>query len=246
MIKLNQKTALITGISSGIGMATCKLLIQNGYFVYGTYNNHRKEALKLKAELKNLEVFKVDFSNRGQTVSFVKKLEEKKLDVIINNAGTIDFQDFGKYDLRKWDDTFEVNLNTPLILVNKLQNQINDNGAIVNIASTDGMTGTFGSIAYSASKAALINLTKSLGNILGPRNIRVNAIAPGWINTGMDTSATKNAASLTPLGRNGKPEEIAEAVNFLIGPKSSFINGATIVIDGGYTNVDSIMKKEVA
>ena len=117
-----------------------------------------------------------------------------------------------------------------------LKDNLSKNGAIVNIASTDGMTGSFGGMAYSASKAALINLTKSLGNNFGPKGIRVNAIAPGWINTDMDTEVVEDAPDLTPLGRNGKPEEIAYTALFLASNEASYITGAVLVVDGGMTS----------
>jgi 3-oxoacyl-[acyl-carrier protein] reductase len=116
---------------------------------------------------------------------------------------------------------------------------------IVNIASTDGMTGAYNGISYAASKAALINVTKSLGNTYGPIGIRVNAIAPGWIDTAMvDDNADDNAKATNPLLRTGKPSEVADLVEFLISDKASYINGETVVIDGGGVNVDYGLKKE--
>ena len=176
----------------------------------------------------------------------MNKLKGIQFDAIVNNAGMIEFERFDDYDniLGIWDSTMEVNLNTMLVICQKLRNNIKDGGAIVNIASADGLIGSFSSISYSASKAGIINLTKSLANLFGKRKIRVNAIAPGWINTGMATESSMEAASLAPLGRNGTPEEVAEVVSFLISDKASFVDGATIIVDGGYTCVDYIMKKE--
>lgn len=243
---MSDKTALVTGVSRGIGQAICEKLVSEGFKVYGTYNTGEKEARELKETLKEVEVFQVDFSNREQTLKLINKLKDVQFDAIVNNAGMIDFERFDDYDnlLHIWDTTLEVNLNTILVICQKLRNNIRDGGAIVNIASTDGLIGSFSSIAYSASKAGIINLTKSLANILGKRRIRVNAIAPGWINTGMATESSEEAASLAPLGRNGRPEEVAEVASFLISDKASFVDGATIVVDGGYTCVDYVMKKE--
>jgi len=239
-----KKTALVTGVSRGIGNAIAKKLVSEGFFVHGTYNTGKKEAEQLKRELKEIEIYQVNFGDRKQTQQLVDKLKKFKFDALVNNAGVFQLEDFDKYDFEIWDNTFEINLNAILVICLGLKDSIKKGGAIVNIASTDGTTGSFGGMAYSASKAALINLTKSLGNNFGSNGVRVNAIAPGWVNTDMDTEVVGDAPDLTPLGRNGKPEEIAEVVSFLVSGKASFANGATFIIDGGYTNVDPIMKKE--
>lgn len=241
---MTSKTALVTGASRGIGRAICEKLASEGYKVYATYNTSVKEAKELKAKYRNVAIVQVDFAQRNQVMRFVEQLKSVSFDGIVNNAGMIDFENFDDFDYDIWDRTFEVNVRTPLLICQSLRDNINPGGAIVNIASTDGLTGSFSSMSYAASKAALINLTKSLGNNFGARGVRVTAIAPGWINTGMSTEASYEAATLTPLARNGKPEEIAEFVNFLLSERASFITGATVIIDGGYTNVDYIMKKE--
>ena len=238
------KVALVTGISRGIGKAICEKLVNEGFTVYGTYNTGEKEAREVKRRLKNVEIFQVDFRHREQTLALIKKLRDVKFNAIVNNAGMFELEDFGNYDFEIWDNTLEVNLNTPLLISLKLQDNLKEGGAIVNIASTDGFIGAFASVAYGASKAALINITKSLANNFGKRGVRVNAIAPGWIDTGMSTEESYEATTLTPLGRNGKPEEVAEVVSYLISDKASFVTGATIVVDGAYTCVDYIMKKE--
>ena len=233
----NRKVALITGISRGIGKAIAEQLATEGYKLFGTFNTGEAEAIELKDKLTCLEVFQVDFTRRQNTLKLIDKLQDLRFDAIINNAGVYQAENFNDFDFAAWDATFEVNLNTPLLLSLKLKDNSNDGVTIVNVSSTDGFTGSFNSIAYAASK--------SLANLLGPRAIRVVGIAPGWINgTGMNTEASFEAAQLASLGRNGTPEEIAQLVSFLISDKASFITGTTMIVDGGYTGVDYIMKKE--
>jgi len=239
-----KKIALVTGVSKNIGNALARKLVSDGYFVHGTYNTSEKEAQLLKEEVRDVELHQVDFADRKQTLALIEKLKEVKLDALINNAGIIIFEAFDKLNYDNWDKVLEVNLNTPFILSHGLRNNFNKGAVVVNIASTDGMTGAFVSMSYSASKAALINLTKSLGNVLGKRGIRVAAVAPGWVGSGMDSPAIAEAMANNPLSRNATPEEIANVVSFLVSDKASFINGHTIIVDGGYSNIDSILKKE--
>ena len=238
------KNILVTGISSGIGKAICYQLVKDGYFVYGTYNSHKEEAEKIKDELKNVELFQVDFSKRENTQKLLEELKDIQFWGIVNNAGIIEFASFDELDLESYDRIMEINLNAPLIIVQTLRNNIENGGAIINIASTDGMVGAIASAPYSISKAGLINLSMSLANIFGPKKIRVNSISPGWTGDGMQSPAIQDAIWFNPLNRTGKYEEVANLVSFLISKKSPFINGTNIVIDGESRAVDFSIKKE--
>ncbi len=237
------KRALVTGASQGIGNAIAEALATAGAHVTGTFCSSAEEAQAMSEA--GFTLHQADFSTREGTLQFLGLLDSAPpFDFVVNNAGIVDFELISDFTAASWDRTFEVNVNAPLLITVAAAKSMPASGAVVNIASTDGYTGSFGSIAYSASKAALINLTKSLGNIYGERGIRVNAVAPGWVDTGMSTDESYEATTLTPLGRNGTPADIAEAVYFLLSPAAAFVNGATLIVDGGYTNVDPIMKKE--
>lgn len=239
------KTAVVTGVSRGIGKAIAQRLVKDGFFVHGTYNTGESVAKKLREELQAIEVHQINFSKRSDTLSLIDRLKNVSIDVLVNNAAVFNTEDSGNFDAEQWDSVFEVNLNAPVLLAMKLQHSIADGGVIINISSTDGYTGSFNSMSYAASKAALNSVTKSLANVLGARRIRVVGIAPGWISgTGMNSPVSAEAAKLSSLERNGTPEEIANAVSFLASTEASFITGSTITIDGGYTCVDYIMKKE--
>lgn len=240
------KNILVTGVSHGIGKATARLLVDEGYFVYGVYNTHKDDAEKLKREIKNVEIFQCDFSDRKNTERLIKQLKGLSFHGIVNSAGVFFPIDFENFEMEIWEKTFEVNVNAPLLLVHGLKDQLENGASIVNISSTDGMVGSISGLAYSASKAALINLTQSFANILARKNIRVNAIAPGWIGDGMQApkELLKEAAQLNPLKRNGTYEEIAQVVSFLLSEKSGYVNGTTITVDGGDAATNYILQKE--
>lgn len=240
------KTYVVTGASRGIGLSTTELLLSQGHLVHGTFNDSRDEAARLQSEHERLQFHQVDFTQIGALDRLVEELRGIELDGLVNNAGIFEPDGFDEWSFETWQDVFTVNLTAPIRLTMELKDQFNERASIVNVASLDGMVGSFASMAYSASKAALINATLTLGNNFAkpPRSIRVNAISPGWINTSMATPESFQATEITPLGRNGTSEEVAELICFLLSDGASFINGANIVIDGGFGNVDYIMLQE--
>lgn len=238
------KTAIVTGASSGIGYATAELLAQRGYEVHGTFNQRKDEAETLANKYSNLSFHQADFSIPNGVEKLLSEVKGMQFDVLVNNAGIVEADGFDDWDYGVWSTVLSVNLDAPTRLTMGLRDQINDGGSVVNVSSSDGLTGSFTSMAYSASKAALINLTKSLGNNFGPRNIRVNAVAPGWVDTGMSTPESMEAPSMTPMRRNGTGEDVAQLIAFLVSDEASFINGETVVIDGGLRNVDYFLLRE--
>jgi NAD(P)-dependent dehydrogenase (short-subunit alcohol dehydrogenase family) len=235
---MSKGTILVTGASRGIGKAISQRLYQDGYRIVGTYNSTKPAASSAEGAGGIHNFVQLDCGNDDSIEAIARALSDRDLHGIVNNAGMIEFEDFRNFDLKGWRRTFAVNLDGVLKLTLALKDRLGANGSVVNIASTDGFIGGFDTMAYAASKAAVINLTKSLAINLGPKNIRVNAVAPGWIQTDMGTKMPEVAIDHTALGRLGLPEEIAGVVSFLISSDSSYITGETIVVDGGYRSRD--------
>jgi 3-oxoacyl-[acyl-carrier protein] reductase len=238
------KTILVTGASQGIGRETAILLSKSGFTVHGTYLSHAEEANSLSDEF-GITMHKVDLGSSEDIFTFIDTVKEINFDGLVNNAGVFGMEDWNNYDYQSWQRTLQINLTAPLMLACELSKTMPGGSSIVNIASTDGLKAAFNTISYGASKAALIQLTKSLSVNLGARSIRVNAIAPGWIDTSMSGQAPEGIVEeVVPLARKGQPEEVGSVVRFLLSDDSSYINGETIVVDGGLSGVDYTLKKE--
>ncbi|PYB72395.1 SDR family NAD(P)-dependent oxidoreductase [Rhizobium wuzhouense] len=247
-IQRDTPVAMVTGGSRGIGRATAEHLLREGYDLHATYRTKADAAAGLVAYGESLgrqvTLHQLDTSSKDSQNRFIEELSGVSFDCMVFNAGMIEFEDFSEYDEDIWDRTLETNVSSILRLSVRLQNSLVDGGSIVVVSSTDGLIGAYASMAYAASKAALNNLTRSLACNFGPRNIRVNAVAPGWISTDMTNEGSSDSASVTPLGRDGTPDEVANVIGFLASKKASFVSGATIVVDGGYTSSDPIMLNE--
>ena len=240
------RTALITGASGGIGAATAKELAKNGYDLILHYNSNEAGALALKNETeKSFGVKAYVVSADLSAPDGAEKLAREALglcgrvDVLINNAG-VAYQELFQYaDSEKVRMLFEVNLMSAMELTKALVPAMINNryGKIINVSSMWGIAGASCEVHYSASKAALVGFTKALAKEVGPSGINVNCVAPGYIDTEMnsafDEGTVKEIADSTPLMRIGTPEDVAYLIGFLASDRASFITGQTITVDGG-------------
>lgn len=239
---MSEKLALVTGASRGIGRACALKLASCGYDVIINYAGNTEAANKTVEDIKalgvNSEAYKFDVSNQAEVDENIAKIVEKygRIDILVNNAGITRDDLFIRMNEDKWNAVINTNLNSafyvskPVVKVMIKQRS----GAIVNMSSVVGVSGNAGQANYSAAKAGLIGFTKSLAKELGARNIRVNAIAPGFIATDMtkDLTNTEEMMKLIPLKRMGTPEDIADAVKFLT-VDSTYVTGQVLEVDGG-------------
>ncbi len=238
-----KKVILITGASRGIGNNIAKTLAKAN-IVVANYNKSEKEAKDLKKELEenniNIDIIKANVCERNQVQKMVKRILDKygHIDVLINNAGISQYKLFTDISDDDWKEVMDTNLNANFIVTQEVvRNMIhNKEGLIVNISSIWGVTGAAMEVAYSTSKAGIIGLTKSLAKELGPSNIRVNAIAPGIINTNMNSKFSEKEINdikeEIPLEKIGEPEEITKCIEWLI--KDTYTTGQIISINGGW------------
>lgn len=231
------KTALVTGASRGIGEAIARELSKSDYKVYINYNNSREKALALAEEIGGIAV-KADVSDLDQVQLMYDEIGE--INVLVCNAGISEYGLFSDISPEKWRRIFAVNVDGVYNCVQcALPSMIKrKSGSIITLSSVWGIHGASCEAAYSASKAAIIGLTKSLAKELGPSNIRVNCIAPGVIETDMLSGfSIEDKARLceeTPLCRLGTPSDVAFLAAFLASDKSEFITGQVFGTDGGF------------
>ncbi len=243
----NEKnTYVVTGAAEdGIGDAVIKKLLAMGHEVVGTYEPSLSEKAASLSSTDGLELIEVDHANRSSLNAFCKHLGKKRIHGFVNVQMLFIMEEPEAFSHDDWDRLLAVNLTMPNYLIHELKGNMEQGASIVIVTSTEGFTGSFGASGYASTKAAIHNLVKTQANNLGARKVRVNAVAPGWIGGVMDTDEVFNMSrSITPLGRLGSPAEVADACWYLLSDSSSFVNGTTLVVDGGYSGVDTIAKFE--
>ncbi len=237
----NSKIALVTGGSRGIGKACALELAKAGYDIVINYAGNEEAANKTVQEIKDLgqnaAAKKFDVSNKEAVDKAIAEIIEEfgRIDVLVNNAGITRDNLFIRMKEEEWLSVINTNLNSAYFVTNPVSKIMikQRSGAIVNMASVSGIYGNAGQANYSAAKAGMIGFTKSLAKELASRNIRVNAVAPGFIQTDMtkDLPVDKIVERI-PLKTLGKPEDIAKTVKFLA-VDATYITGQIIGVDGG-------------
>ena len=239
-----EQVAIVTGASRGIGREIAKSLAKQNIKVIANYNNSEEKAIELKKELEAegivIDIVKADVSKREEIKNLVKYAIENygKIDILINNAGISEYKLFTDETDDDWNRVINTNLYSAFAVSQEvIPNMVkNTNGCIINISSVWGMVGASMEVLYSVSKAGIDGLTKALAKELGPSNIRVNAIAPGIVDTDMcknfNEEELENIKEEIPLERIGKVEDISKCINWLI--NDNYTTGQIISINGGW------------
>jgi 3-oxoacyl-[acyl-carrier protein] reductase len=245
MARLANKVAIVTGASKGIGAGIAKALAAEGASVVVNYASSRAGADKVVAEIKNAGGKAVAVQGDVSKKEDVKKLfaETKaafgKLDVLVNNAGVYEFASLAEVTLESYNRHYNINVLGPILATQEALKYFPDSGgSVINISSVVGTRPFAGATIYSSTKGALDNLSRGLALELAPKKIRVNVVSPGYTLTEgvdgiFDEAALKKISAETPLGRPGKPEDIAPTVVFLASDESAWLTGEVINASGG-------------
>ncbi|MGL4318398.1 MAG: 3-oxoacyl-ACP reductase FabG [Pseudomonas sp.] len=241
---LQGKVALVTGASGDIGLAVCEKLLEDGCKVYATYNSNPARLGELadrQAFAGRVVALKCDITNKDELEAAMATIEaaDGKLDVLVNNAGKYRDNLFSLMEYEEFDDVIKTNLYGTFMATKAALRMLRKAklAAVVNVSSIAGMTNSFGQTNYSSAKAGLIGFTRTLAAELGSKGVRVNAVAPGLIESVMTKRVPRNVirqtVSVIPLQRMGETREVAEAIAFLCSSSSSYVVGQTLVVDGG-------------
>jgi len=229
---MQEKSVLVTGATGDIGVAVVREYAQHGYYVYIHYHSNQKKAEALLAEIKHGEVITFDMKNKDDIQTTLENIE---VEVLVHSAGIIKDSLFFFMEDEDWEDVISLNLNALFYITKVLTYKMMQHrkGSIVNIASVSGLVGNFGQANYAASKGGVIAFTKNLALELGRYNIRVNALAPGIIDSEMiqDIPDKKVLTKQIPLGRFGEPEEVAKCAYFM-GVEATYVSGEVLNISG--------------
>ena len=241
MNSLKDKNIIVTGASGGIGNSIVEKLDQNGANILAT--GTRIEKLEeLKEKFNNIKILKFDNSQHEKIEEFIENATKElggSLDCIVNNAGITKDNLTIRMSLEEWSKVININLTSTFLMCKYSIKKMlkNKSGKIINITSVVGHTGNVGQANYTASKAGIVAMSKSLAIEYAKKNINVNCISPGFISTAMtdqiDEKFKETIIAKIPSNRLGKPEDIANAVNFLSSDQSDYINGETLHVNGG-------------
>ncbi|WP_419962480.1 SDR family NAD(P)-dependent oxidoreductase [Psychrobacillus sp. BM2] len=242
-MKLQDKVAIITGGASGIGAATARLFVQEGAkVVLVDLNEEKGKAFEAELKAQNAEALfvKANITSEEEVKNIYKETIAAfgKVDIVFNNAGIGRVTPTEELEYAEWRNTVNVDLDGVFLVARDAIREMlkSGGGTIVNTASMYGWVGSPGSAAYNAAKGGVINLTRSLALEYATKNIRVNALAPGFIDTPIIPEESKEVLkTMTPMQRLGQAEEMAKAVLFMASDDSSFMTGNVLTVDGGYT-----------
>ena len=241
MNNLKDKNIIVTGASGGIGNSIIKRLNDCGANILATGTKIEKLE-KLKSEFKNVKILKFDISQSNKIEEFIENATKELdggLDCIVNNAGITQDNLAIRMSLEEWKKVIDINLTSTFLMTKFAIKKMlkNKSGKIINITSVVGHTGNLGQANYTASKAGIVAMSKSLATEYAKKNININCISPGFIKTAMtdkiDEKFKEVIVSKIPSARLGEPEDIANAVLFLASNQSDYINGETIHVNGG-------------